>query len=639
MCGIAGWVSYSQAIDKNTLLSMRDVLSHRGPDGKNIWLNKGERVGFAHRRLSIIDLSETANQPMSDISGQFTIVFNGEIYNHRQLRQELEQQGIRFKTHHSDTEVLLNGYIAWGIDKLLKKIIGMFAFAIYDGHSHQVTLVRDRVGIKPLYFAKVPDGFVFASELKALLVHPAIRAELNQDTLGSHLTFRSLPSPNTLFKNIESVAPSTVVEFNLDDSNDVKKRLYWDPVTCAAPAPPTLASANERLEELLADSVAMRLESDVPVGLFLSGGLDSALLLQLMSEKLDNVGTYTIGYPGHQAFDESEAAQQLASKANSDHHAIGLSEAQYMDALINVAYHQDEPNSAPVCTSVYYLAKEASDTGRKVVLAGEGADELFFGYKTWQQSRDLQKAYDKFAKVLGPRCLGLPALLAKAQFGHNSKPAEILNRLANGHPLFWGGGLDFGRVAKAELLGTDPANDTTYESTIEPIRQEYLKAGDPEDLTQWMSYVDLRFRLPQLMLPRLDKMGMAHSVEGRVPYLDHRIIEFVFGLPPEWRGQVGRTTKPMLKTVAHKYLPESFITQRKRGFQAPVSEWKTGALGKTYLPMLEAFSAKTSLFDSRAIKKLTNSNNDRLYFSLINFMIWYCIYIDNPIDLNLDSIA
>lgn len=632
MCGITGWLSFDQPVDPEALRAMRDVLVHRGPDGAGDWYSEDQRVGFGHRRLSIIDLSTIANQPMVDADRRAVIVFNGEIYNHRQLRKELEQIGRPFTTSHSDTECLLQGYLAWGIDKLLEKLVGMFAFAIYEFGSQKVTLVRDRVGIKPLYFAKTERGLIFASEIKALLAHPEIKPELDRDSFNYHMTFRSLAPPRTLFRGIQCLAPSELMEIDLTTGISTH-RTYWDPVSQAATAPSSLEQAEARLEELLHDSINLRLESDVPVGLFLSGGLDSGLVLQLIKDKVDGLGTYTIGYPGHDRYDESTLANEMATEAQTEHFPIELDEANFLDAFAKVAYYQDEPISAPVCTSVYFLSQRASATGRKVVLAGEGSDEIFFGYKTWRQSRDLQQ-WDRRIPHLPGRPFGkLASSLAGIMGGYNSKPAEMLRRTSLGQPVFWGGGLDFAARAKQELLGSS-GKDDTYEAVIDPIYQEYLKYGDPGDTTLWMSYVDLRFRLPQLMLPRLDKMGMAFSIEGRVPFLDHRIIEFVFGLPPAWRGSTGNETKPLLKKVARKYLPVSIVDQRKKGFQAPVREWKHKSFGKHYLPLLSKFASQTGLFNQKAIEKLINQSDDRLYFSLVNFMVWHSIFISN--DLNLD---
>lgn len=639
MCGIAGWVDHKGQVSTEVLGTMRDALVHRGPDGHGLWHNNRNTVGLAHRRLSIIDLSEDANQPMHDILNETSIIFNGEIYNHRALREGLEKEGGRFKTDHSDTECLLVGYRLWGIERLLSKLIGMFAFAIYDSRVDHLICARDRVGIKPFYYAETSSGLIFASEIKALLKHPLINPELDEQSLSSQLTFRSLPAPQTLFKNVKCLAPSQMMVVDLKASNSPTFRTYWNPLdTHTTNESLSADEVEEKLNDILTDSVSLRLESDVPVGLFLSGGLDSALLLKYIKRAGgNNLGTYTVGYPENLAFDESDTAAELALGENTDHHRVNLNERDFLHSFSDVAYHQDQPISAPVCVSVYHLSKTASESNRKVILAGEGADEVFFGYNTWVKSRKMQSGYNAISNVMGENVLGLPQFMSQFSMGYNSKAREVFYRLSQKKPVFWGGGMDFGNLAKAELLGTDANNDDTFDRCLSPIVDEYLQKGNSEDHAAFMSFLDLRFRLPQLMLPRLDKMGMAHSIEGRVPYLDHRLIEFIYQLPKEYRGGIGNQTKPLLKSVAKRQLPSSFVDQKKRGFQAPVSQWKKSAFGQHFLPSLTSFAAKTGLFTPVGIQRLISSKNDRLYFSLVNFMLWYCIFIDNVIGLDIDT--
>ena len=549
----------------------------------------------------------------------------------------MEAEGGCFKTDHSDTECLLVGYRLWGIEKLLSRLVGMFAFAIYDSRIRRLFCVRDRVGIKPFYYARTPQGLLFASEIKALLKHPAVEAQLDDQMLGHHLSFRSLPAPKTLFKGVNCLAPAQLMVVDVNHPCEPTFQTYWNPLVKTSQSAGNEKQISEELRHLLQDSVRLRLESDVPVGLFLSGGLDSALLLKHMSQSGASLGTYTVGYPDHAAFDESDVAASLAAQSNAEHHAVSLSEEDFLQSFADVAYYQDQPISAPVCVSVYHLAQRARATGRKVILAGEGADEVFFGYKTWVQSRKLQRLYNAGSSLFGKQLLGIPALLAARFRGYNSKPQEMLSRLAGGHPVFWGGGMDFGKVARTQLLAGSAGADNTFAHCLAPIRAEFEEAGDPDDLAAWMSFVDLRFRLPQLMLPRLDKMGMAHSIEGRVPYLDHRLIEYVLKLPGKYRGSKGSETKPLLKTVAKNHLPEEFVMQKKRGFQAPVTQWKRTAFGKRYLPLLSLFAQKTGLFTPIGIQRLIEQKNDRLYFSLVNFMLWYCIFIDNVVDLDIDT--
>lgn len=632
MCGIAGWVSPSGAVDSGVLTAVRDVLAHRGPDGAGTWLSSDRRVGLAHRRLSIVDLSEDADQPMH-IAGRASIVFNGEIYNHAELRAELEDDGQRFVTDHSDTEVLLRGYLVWGLERLLERLNGMFAFALWDHTQRKLHLVRDRVGIKPLYFTRRGEDWLFASESKALFAFPGLRAELDHDSFRHYLSFRAVPAPRTLFRGIECLGAGERMELDLD-RNQARRVRWWDPAANAAEAPRTLAQAQERLAELLDDSVRLRGMADVPVGLFLSGGVDSAYLLQLMARERRGMHSFTVTYPGHAKYDEGADAAALARNAGCVHHEVPLSQDVYAKALADVAYHQDEPIAAPVCTSVYFLSKAAREQGIPVVLAGEGSDELFIGYKNWLRVRDAERLNQRIPDLPGRLLRRGAAAVGQACLPWLSPYSELLRRASAGQPLFWSGSTDFGERAKQRLLGPalHGAGGDTYEEIIAPLRADYLAHGSADDVTGWMSYVDLRFRLPQLMLPRVDKMGMAFSIEGRVPFLDHRIVEFAAGLPREWRSGTGAESKALFKSIAARELPHDFVYAKKRGFQAPVKEWKDGQLGERYLPALERFAGETGLFDPAALSRLLSESGDRLYFNLTNFMLWYLTYVDDVLD-------
>ena len=627
MCGIAGWIATDGRISEQELIAMNDAMAHRGPDGSGTWINPSSTVGLAHRRLSIIDVSNIASQPMSDAAGTVCIVFNGEIYNHRDLRKQLENLGRNFKTNHSDTECLIHGYLEWGLNGLLSKLVGMFAFAIYDNRSSTLTLVRDRVGVKPLYYCITPAGLLFASEIKSLLAHPAVDAEFNTEMMWHHLSFRSLPAPYTLFKSIYSLAPSEIIEVRHSEGIKTSNSIYWDPIANAGEAPRTQAEAAEAVEALLRESVVARLESDVPLGIFLSGGIDSGLLHDLMAEHTNELCSYTVTYPGHDEYNEHRNASILAGRRNTAHHLVELTELMYEETFRQVVYHQEEPIAAPVCSPVYHLSQKASQQGRKVIFAGEGSDELFIGYKLWRQTRDLQKIINTLPRWMGSTAGSVGGGLLNTCSSPYSRLPEAMSRLAESGQLFYTGGMDFSERAKKDLYRTTYKGPSTYEVVIEPIRQRFLDYGDSTDVTAWMSYSDLRFRLPQLMLPRLDRMGMAHSVEGRVPFLDHRLIELVFAMPGSWRGGSGRELKPLVRKAARKYLPDYIVDQPKIGFQAPVVEWKTQSFGKKFIPYIEKFNRETELFDPMALNRLLQSNDSRLYFSLVNLAVWYDIFI------------
>jgi len=633
MCGISGVFDARGNVRREVLMRMARTQAHRGPDGEGAWIAPDARLGFSHVRLSIVELSNAAAQPMSTADGRGTLCFNGEIYNHAELRAELEAAGVRFTTDHSDTEVLLLGLRHWGLEQTLGRLNGMFAFAYTDRDARRMWLVRDRIGIKPLYHTALPGGgLAFASEAKALLAHPALDARLDHASFRHYLSFRAVPAPATLFESVRQLGAGELLELDLSSGAQSIRR-WWDVLERAHDAPATLDAAHDRLEELLEDSVAKRLNADVPVGLFLSGGVDSAYLLECVAEQKRRPATFTITYPGRPEYDEGAAALSRARSAQADHHEIALTADDYAAALARVAWHQDEPIAAPVCASVYMLSKAARAARVPVVLAGEGADELFVGYRNWIRLRDAERLNRRVPDLPGRLLRRGTSAIGDSFLSWLAPEREMLRRAAGNQPLFWAGALDFGESAKSHLIGpaVGARDADTYADVIAPLRADFLARRDANDLTAWMSYVDLRFRLPQLMLPRLDKMGMAFSIEGRVPFLDHRIAEFTLGLPAEWRGGTGQEPKALFKRVAERKLPRSFVRAKKRGFQAPVKEWKSGPFGGRALPALTAFAERTGLFDEHALHDLLARDGDRLWFSLFNFVLWHGLYLENPV--------
>ena len=379
MCGVVGWVSTTPSVEAGTLRRMTDPLAHRGPDGEDVYVSPDCRAGLGHSRLAIIDLSPAASQPMRDPQRRVTLSFNGEIYNHAALRRELGRAGREFATDHSDTEALQQAFLRWGMPDMLSHLVGMFAFAILDEAAGTVFLARDRVGVKPLYYAAVEDGLVFASEAKALFEHPDVEARLDKDNLFHFLGFRSLPAPRTLFRSVNKLGAGEWASIDLA-SGRFSAASYWNPLR--EPRGRTrFADACDELEALLESSVEHRLEADVPVGVLLSGGLDSGFLLQLAGERRPEVDTFTAGYPGHPRFDERTRAREAARRAGSRHHEVPVDDSAYSAHLVDVAYFQDEPVAAPVCVPVYLLARQARAASVPVLLAGEGSDELFMGLR------------------------------------------------------------------------------------------------------------------------------------------------------------------------------------------------------------------------------------------------------------------
>jgi len=569
---------------------------------------------------------------MIDCTGRALIVFNGEIFNHRDLRSELERAGMSFLTNHSDTEVLLNGYLHWGIDGLLERIVGMFAFGLFDAAERKVFLVRDRVGVKPLYIASSRSGLAFASEAKALLPLQWTQRELDRENFYHFLSFRSLPAPRTLFKGIEKLAAGELIEIHL--SGEVRHREYWNPLARPLSDIRTLGEAAEELRTLLGNSIDLCLEADTDVGLFLSGGLDSAFLLAHMAEVRERpVKTFTATYPEHPAFDEGAPAKSIASRYGASCFDVPIDEQSFIRCLHDVAYFQDEPIAAPVCVPVFLLAKEARAQQVPVVLTGEGSDELFIGYPRWIALRILHRLNTAIPDLPGNAARKAVYRAVDWLSPIRARFPEVLRRAAGGEPLFWGGAMDFSEAQKRSLapalLATGQSD--TYEIAIAPHWHKFTKYRDPMDQTAWMSYLDLRFRLPELMLPRVDKMGMASGVEGRIPFLDHRVIEFVLSLPPSLRAGSGLKTKPLLKAAIRGTLPDSIVARRKQGFQAPVRNWKGSVAWKPYIAGLRSFAKRTGLFDEDALEAILGARGDRLYFSLVNFMFWHNTFIERTL--------
>src|SRR5712692_1653661 len=445
MCGIVGVLSFNNSsfrVSEPYLTRMRDVMSHRGPDGAGNFISPDRRLGLGFRRLAIIDLSERAMQPMSNEDGSLWVVFNGEIYNHAEIRAELESRGgHRWKTDHSDTEVILHAFEQWGID-CIHKFRGMFAIALWDTRQRQLWLIRDRIGIKPLYFSIHHGRITFASEIKALLEDQEQERAVNEEALYHYLSFNVAPAPQTLFSGIQKLSPGTWLK--VSENGVVQECRYWDVWDHTEPL--TNVSEAEIAERILSElrtSVKLRKISDVPVGVFLSGGIDSSTNAALFSEgEGQPVKTFSIGYDGEYKSYENELhyARKMATVVGADHHELLLREDDLLDFLPQMIRHQDEPLADPVCVPVYYVSKLARDHGVIVCQVGEGSDELFCGYPIWKVKLKLQQ-YDDLPVPRALKHLGLSTLRL---FGKDQcHQYEALRRATLHQPIFWGGAESF----------------------------------------------------------------------------------------------------------------------------------------------------------------------------------------------------
>ncbi len=631
MCGIVGSFSFKDSpfqVTESLIVKMRDEMAHRGPDGKGIWLSNDGKIGLGHRRLAIIDLSEAASQPMSNEDGTLWVVFNGEIYNHSAIRTELEETGNHiWKTDHSDTEVILHAFEEWGIDSI-HRFRGMFAFALWDAKTRELWLVRDRIGIKPLYYSFHHGRINFASEIKALIRDPDQERKVHETALYHYLSFLIPPAPQTLFYGIMKLPPGTWMRIN--ENGDIKQERYWDVWDFAEPL--VEVPEDEIIKRLMCElrtSVSLRKVSDVPVGVFLSGGIDSSTNAALFSEgETSNVKTFTIGYQGEYSSYRNEVhyARKMADLVHAEHHELLLSQDDLIDFLPSMVRLQDEPIADPVCVPVYYVSKLARDNGVIVCQVGEGADELFCGYPLWMSLLKLEKLNrNPFSKLISKLGMGFMQVCGLER----SFKYEVLRRSKAGLPLFWGGAEAFTETFKKRLLSPRLRKQfkgyTSWEA-IKPIRERFeQKAWEQSDLN-WMTYLDLNHRLPELLLMRVDKMSMGVSLEGRVPFLDHKFVELVMSIPTKMKID-GNVTKPLLKKATRGLIPDELIDRPKQGFGVPVYEWFYDRLGDMIRKELTDVCNETDYFDKAEIDYVLSSGKGPHAWFLMNFALWWKEYI------------
>lgn len=628
MCGILGIFALGGASwtpDAALIERMRDTMAHRGPDGAGLWIAPDRRCALAHRRLSIIDLSETAGQPMHSSCGRYHLTFNGEIYNHAELRQELMalDHGA-WQTSHSDTEVILNAYAQWGRD-CVQRFRGMFAFGLYDSQERSLWLVRDRLGIKPLYYGTHHGRLGFASEIKALLKDPEQPRAMDAEAFYHFLSFLTTPAPQTLFKGIRKLPCGSWLTVAADGT--ISERKYWDALDSTASLAGT--SEKEMAERILAEletAVRYRKVSDVPVGVFLSGGIDSSTNAALFSRGESRaVKTFSIGYEGSYASYQNELhfARRVADEIGAEHHELKLTQDDLMDFLPRMVWLQDEPIADPVCVPVYYVSKLAHDNGVKVCQVGEGSDELFCGYPSWGNAVRVagwnRLPVPRFLKALGCRA-------AETLGKTNSHQYAYLRRAVEGQPIFWSGAEAFFEHQKPRLLGPalkgQLAGLSTYEAVLKPLRERFLqKAHDTSDLN-WMTYSDLNIRLPELLLMRVDKMSMGVSLECRVPFLDHKFVELAMSIPAVSKYKNGEL-KRMLKMAVRGLIPDEIIDRPKQGFGVPVYEWCMDRLGQQMRSTLEEFCNKTGFLDRQEIRRYSERNAGAQVWYLYNFVLWW----------------
>lgn len=634
MCGICGFVKLgdvSKTISEKYLYDMNNEMLHRGPDGGNVWLSPDNVVGMGHRRLSIIDLSDKASQPMMNEDGSIVLTFNGEIYNHAEIRKELECSGNHiWRTDHSDTEVIIHAYEEWGIN-CLDRFRGMFAFVLWDSKKQVAYAVRDRIGIKPLYYMSINGVFTFASDINALLKVMSQKPTVNERAMYDYLSFLCTPGENTLFSEIKKLEPASFLQIKTDCSA-IKKVRYWDVMDNFHNEIYTATEheIKDVLREELRISANLRKESDVPVGVFLSGGVDSSTNAVIFAENSQKtVETFSVGYDKNYFGCGSEFAfaRKIAEQVHANHHEIIMDEEKTLAFLEQMIKLQGEPLADPVCVPVYYLSKLARDNGVIVCQVGEGADELFAGYSFWramQQCINLDKKI-RCGKIL-KKIAGDVVGCVKGKYGWHY---ELIKRSLSDRPLYWSNAESFFEESKKAVLSKDFYKKHSHYTSYEAIRETYERFCEKRkqngSVLDWMAYSELNLRLPELLLQRIDKMSMGASVECRVPFLDHKVVEIAMSIPDILKIHNGET-KYILKKVAEEFLPFDIIYRKKQGFDLPVNEWFRSQLGEKMRRSINSFARETGYINSKVLEEKWDTEllyGNRRNWILYNLSMWW----------------
>ena len=593
MCGIAGFIDLRRQTSSENLCAMAkrmaDTLQHRGPDDGSVWADAAAGIALGHRRLSIIDLSPNGRQPMSSASGRYVIVFNGEIYNFQELRGELE--GTEAFRGHSDTEVMLACVERWGIEASLARWNGMFAFGLWDRQERILHLGRDRFGEKPLYYGWMGDTFLFASELKALRTHPAFRTEVNRDALALYLRHNCVPAPHSIFRGVYKLLPGHLLRVAADTGAEVKPAPYWSLRQTAERGVRNAfrgseADAVEQLERLLRDALKIRMVADVPLGVFLSGGIDSSTIAALMqAQSARPVRTFSIGL-AETDYNEAGNAAAVARHLGTEHTEICVTPKEALEVIPNLANIYDEPFSdssqIPTCVLARLTRRHVT-----VALSGDGGDEVFGGYNRHVWGRRVDGAIRWVPRTARAALAGMITSVSPQRWDslyglcEQLLPETLKHRMPGYklHKLSWILKSKNGRSAYADLCAhwTEPAKIALGSEEPETILKSEDGWPNLPTLAEQMMCMDSVTYLPDDILTKVDRATMAVSLEARVPYLDHRLVEFVWSLPLAMKLREGKG-KTILRRVLHRHVPQELIDHPKTGFGIPLDAWLRGPL-------------------------------------------------------------
>ncbi len=633
MCGIYGYLSPTGTIDPTILRRMGHPLKHRGPDDEGeVILDSSEvSVGLGHKRLSIIDLSPAGKQPMANEDETIWITFNGEIYNFREIRKELEGKGHKFRSH-SDTEVIVHLYEELGT-KCLERLNGMFAFALWDAKQKSLFLARDRTGKKPLHYCVHRGHFLFASEIKALLQHPLVSREIDLKSLNKYLAYEYVPAPNSIFKAIKKLEPGYCLLFR---GGAAVTSQYWDiPMEDYPISDRTEAQYIDELKELLERAVTARLEAaDVPVGLFVSGGLDSGVVAAIARKAKENLQCFSIGFE-EASFDESRYAQQVARSLGIKHHLKVFRAQEMLHMVERLPEILDEPLADPSILPLYLLSQFAAEH-MKVVLSGDGGDELFAGYQTYQAHK-LVTFYDALPGFVkeSVKAFAFRLPVSHKYLSLDFKIKQFLKGVGVSSEVrffLWRGA--FSNAERHALLRPEVRLELQNENAYEEIYRYVRKSGLTKELERIL-YLSMKLYLQDNNLVTVDRASMANGLEVRSPLLDRDVVDFVCRLPMEYKLN-GLKTKYILKKVAEELLPRNIVYRKKKGFGVPLAKWLTGELREFMLDYLsQERIERQGIFHYPCVSQLIDEqltmkkDNRELLWTLLVFQTWYERYIES----------
>lgn len=625
MCGIVGCYNFRGEVDYSTLIRMRDTLEHRGPDDSGVYIDKENGIGLGHRRLSVIDLSSQGHQPMSNFNGSVWITYNGEVYNYEEIREELLQKGHSFKST-SDTEVILKSYLEWGI-KCVDRFVGMFALAIWDKNIKRLYLLRDRAGVKPLYYYHKDNLLLFGSELKALMAHPEFKKNINMDVMPFYLRYGYIPTTQTIFKNTHKLSPGHILSIQ---DNELKEMKYWDVVDqyLKEPFNKNQQTITEELEDLMVDAFKYRLISDVPSGIFLSGGIDSSIVTALLQKNTNRqLKTFTIGFHENR-FDEAKWAKKVADHLETDHTEYYFSASECIDLITEMPLIYDEPFADNSAIPTYLLSKLARKDV-KVILSADGGDELFCGYDRY---KSISSLYTYLPYV--PKCVRNSIIFAldKISPGKDKHKKWINIIRESGKKNL----LDMHKFKINKWIPQDISDVLCNMPQCQPhtyFEDTYRQLKKSGSIDQMMA-IDFKTFLLDDILSKVDRATMHASLESREPFLDHRLVEYSARIPISLKHKNG-LSKYILRQILYKYVPRNLVDRPKKGFVIPLSKWLKGKLNPMMMDYLSEDRIKRGgMFNPDVVKKCIKNFQDgklnvhKLWF-ILSFEMWREKWITN----------